>query len=729
MIQNPRVGALRYFLVLPIVMYFIYFIMIDGQNYQISEKPDGITWGGLSEPPTINKKTVDFRYCTDYTGTETNLFPEKCVVYDVQDIYHDETNGAFITTARTTQVQSYDCDDTQMQDGTCANPWTTSSEETTYVTNVESYQLSLNSYAQATRHLRQTDKEDLYAAVSYTTSGKLVDQNGNTILEFPGNWLRDTITVGHLLQAAGVTLDDQCEGTFCPISTSSKRGTGMVLFVTVEYDNLANLEVSPTYEIRVRAVPHSVYKKVNVVYDNTDKNRIVHELAGLRIIFLSSGLIGRFDFPLMLTYAASTLFFFFIISYLVDFLLLCAMPNRRIYHNLIYEEPVNPDAVEGKVKQIKSHKMYRVLDTNDATAIATHLVRCENANLIRPGKPQLLPLAREMEHDVNLNRAAAEEVLLGMLTCETDPAKQALTLADIDYLFRSVDKDQNRVLTHNEVMQAFQNIGVYADPRRILKIMRAYDPQEEPVMTKENFQSLMQGAPIGFEARLRITMDQFIREDFWSSKVEQRNLDGDFQKLQRENPDMTLVKREQFQVYLRQERKFDLTPQQFDALWIVADRDKKGGINAEEFTYWTRFMDIYTFTLSQAKARASKEEAAKLSKSRSAVSVNAGSGSSTAPASSPAPGPTGPGFGMGGNMVTKNQLNAINWATAKSQFRQIATHVNALHEKYIELARITRLLQLKYLPHTITDGQPEDFEPITLEGDWRGEKAAECQLN
>lgn len=733
-------------------MYLVYFVLVDGKNYQISVAPgawlfvpqtmlwcltvhmhllstlldilqstlqlrtlsDGAAWATVERSPLLSTATNNIPYCLGYTGTApAAAFQEQCTVMDGSDASFpiDPVSSVFVATSFFERQDSRGCTLAQMQTG-CTTPWTSVGTPTVkYVAGIEDYTVRIKHYAQATRHFLSTNFPSRYSVVSDKSAGKLLDANNNVLKSFDASGQTDDISVATLLQAAGATLDTACTGTGCIDGTAQRRG-GIVLFVTVEWTNLDNMELPMHYLYRVKRLDNALFNRKERLATGLDATtRTIVQRTGVNVVFAVTGTVGRFDFPVFLVYLASTLVFFVIISLLVDFLLLCCMGNRRIYRELIYETAIDPVQVRKKADILQENKDTKHIGVEACNQLATHIVKEETENIE-------IPLHKEILISPTFNEVYANRKLLQLLTGFEDPNQQELTTEDLDQLFRAMGSG-SKVLAFKEVQNALRFIEVPFTDNELEKIMLKFDPKnpKNPMVTKDQFALIVKKFPITFISRARILLK---RRDFKSgvNEDDEKSLAArEFDTLDTDGD--RLVTAQETSTYL-QNKGYQLTPVQFAALFRRYDVDADGKVDTTEFY---RIWKVVQAAMEEQNER--EEEQAETNVRQAimggkSVAIN-GSTSSSAPATA------APAAGTGGAPAVgaKNKLNIVNWGAIKSQFRTTTEHINQLHENYIELNRITKMLQIRLAPDTLE--KQEEMDPVRLDGDWRGETAEECK--
>eukprot|EP01098_Paradermamoeba_levis_P013023 TRINITY_DN5832_c0_g1_i6.p1 TRINITY_DN5832_c0_g1~~TRINITY_DN5832_c0_g1_i6.p1 ORF type:complete len:220 (-),score=94.01 TRINITY_DN5832_c0_g1_i6:99-758(-) len=142
----------------------------------------------------------------------------------------------------------------------------------------------------------------------------------------------DILEVRTLLQVAGVSLDD-----FSTSSTGeTNRYAGVLLLVFIVYDNTHSFSTNNVrYTVKVREVKNTEFKSVEETYfsETTKRERNRH---GVRLIFLQTGQLGKFQFQVLLLTMVSGLALLAVSTLIVDLLALMVLPQRKYYEKYKY---------------------------------------------------------------------------------------------------------------------------------------------------------------------------------------------------------------------------------------------------------------------------------------------------------------------------------------------------------------------------------------------------------
>jgi hypothetical protein len=197
-----------------------------------------------------------------------------------------------------------------------------------YTDDIESYTI----YIEHSVYVRMNQ-------ASYTNTalkGKLLysDGSGREVIFDDPTREGDIFTIQTLIDAAGVPSLDVASGLVD--DTASLRYDGLALVCVVDYSNSAShpTDLSYTYTLFViRGVNVISQEPSTAVPDGV----LQRSWYGVRVTFVISGTLGKFDFPTLLTSVVSGLVLVKIATTIVDLLLTYALPERIEYRKHKYE--------------------------------------------------------------------------------------------------------------------------------------------------------------------------------------------------------------------------------------------------------------------------------------------------------------------------------------------------------------------------------------------------------
>jgi len=167
---------------------------------------------------------------------------------------------------------------------------------------------------------------------SRTTTGTLV--NSDDVVQKDLNKRRDIITIHELLKAAGTELDSLTDSTVEKGRT--RREVGMVMLCIVEYTNMMTWG-KLKYKIRPRVLEKIHFRQDQEFYIKYPDQRARWERYGIRIIFITGGVLGGFVFQQALISVVSGLALLAVSTAIVDFLATKLLPQRETYNDCKYQ--------------------------------------------------------------------------------------------------------------------------------------------------------------------------------------------------------------------------------------------------------------------------------------------------------------------------------------------------------------------------------------------------------
>jgi len=337
-VKDRYLGILRLLLLLGIFLYIVVFVLILQKKYLLNVVPVGTTYTSLLKPPGIVTYPDQYPYCSSYNDSSLHLPAEimqlPCIVWDESEALFpaDELDAMMITTRVTQSIEQRLC----AESGPCAEPWVTvSSTSSLFLAGINNYTIKVEHSFQAIEFYKSSHSTDFSGSTGSLT-GNMVDQNGNVLQSFGQG--PDIITLDRFLQAAGITLGAAADYISAKPG-ESKRSSGVVLLVALDYENNGS-PTAPTYQYRVSDIPGSEYKSVEVLRLN-DTFRLVNDRHGVKLVFLTTGAIGVFDFQTTLVQLVSALGLLSVGTLVVEMFMLYIAPHRKYYNKYKYEETLD----------------------------------------------------------------------------------------------------------------------------------------------------------------------------------------------------------------------------------------------------------------------------------------------------------------------------------------------------------------------------------------------------
>jgi len=242
-----------------------------------------------------------------------------------------EANAIFISTrvSKTYYIAQSGCDDAPVPQ--CADRSTTAYSKEFYYANIENFTIFIE-------HNVRGNQIDL-TALSTQLQGQLINSKGKVVKEMKQkNRNGDIFTVGELLTAAGITLEDPSES---PLSAGeSLRHAGSVIIVFVTYSNELWDSRKISYTYRLAYISGAEFKAEQPqILDNNDM--IVYNRHGIRMVFVQTGTIGTFSFLVLLINLVSAGVLVKFATLFVDYVALRVLPQSKLYRSYKFESTVD----------------------------------------------------------------------------------------------------------------------------------------------------------------------------------------------------------------------------------------------------------------------------------------------------------------------------------------------------------------------------------------------------
>lgn len=245
--------------------------------------------------------------------------------------------------------------------GPCAQPWITNGTDNlnkSYAVGIESFTIRFRCFFQARQYFMET-RNTYYSQSCAEMSGTLENYNGDTIANY-GNNGSDIISLGKILEAAGVDLNDIQDYPPDAADKESNRHAGVVLMFGIDFNGVYKKDVKYTYS--VTQVPKVEYKVTLSTYIGTNE-RLITDTHGVKIFFVFNGKICRFDFQTMLIQLVAGLGLLSVATLTTDFIMQYLMPLRTVYSKYKYKETKHHD----DIRRIYTRRQLDTLEISEDT--------------------------------------------------------------------------------------------------------------------------------------------------------------------------------------------------------------------------------------------------------------------------------------------------------------------------------------------------------------------------
>ncbi|KAI9220798.1 hypothetical protein BC828DRAFT_382658 [Blastocladiella britannica] len=358
-VRDRRLGLLHLVLSGSIAIYIVATILLQ-QLYLVKEPATGGTVRLTILPPLAPiDPTRPPSYCANATGG--------CVYLSSSQIMPTTEEAAMFITTRSAISQVVpaaraDCNPSEPLAPECMTQFNNATSLDYYSAGVENYTIMVD----------HTVRGYLTTVSEHSTSlmGVLRDQSGNPIRVYvpygtapvaignaakwftngdvskvlvrPPSTPGDVFSVSDLLAAAGVPSLDTSSASISTVGSQSVRHDGMVVVVLIDYANWPTDPSTIYYSYRVSGVTGLSGKRQEVRYIPTYIGQALPALqlwkrSGIRIKFVQTGVLSTFQFVKLLSSLVASVVFFRMSVFVVEFLMIWVMPNRKQLEQSKYE--------------------------------------------------------------------------------------------------------------------------------------------------------------------------------------------------------------------------------------------------------------------------------------------------------------------------------------------------------------------------------------------------------
>eukprot|EP00300_Choanocystis_sp_HF-7_P023946 c25338_g1_i1.p1 GENE.c25338_g1_i1~~c25338_g1_i1.p1 ORF type:complete len:417 (+),score=93.99 c25338_g1_i1:32-1252(+) len=333
-IRDRQLGLLHHFFQFGILLYIVFYVMIVGHGYLKYDQPVGVIRAGIQQCPTGASCTSDLRQLPYCTENNTGIAPLPCRLYDEQEICYPIGQGdpMFVATRITESVQSRVCG--AVATSCKGNIWNTTGTTSFYTAGVENWSIQLDHSVQAPSFSHPGDTK--YQGDNRDLDGELVFVGSKEVLHFQSG-LVDNFPLSTLTRAAGVNLDSLSDSSGDNVPM---RYDGIVLLVMIHYTNTyVTFAPAPRlrYTVSAKHIAKTEFKSVHPIA-NDGTVRTTWNMHGVRIEFVQTGAIGKFDFQTMLVQLVTALALLKVSTVVVDSIALYFKELKGLYRKAKIEE-------------------------------------------------------------------------------------------------------------------------------------------------------------------------------------------------------------------------------------------------------------------------------------------------------------------------------------------------------------------------------------------------------
>eukprot|EP01110_Echinostelium_bisporum_P009751 TRINITY_DN34006_c0_g1_i1.p1 TRINITY_DN34006_c0_g1~~TRINITY_DN34006_c0_g1_i1.p1 ORF type:complete len:371 (-),score=117.97 TRINITY_DN34006_c0_g1_i1:14-1126(-) len=324
-IRDRRLGFLHYAFQIAIFAYIIIYTIIVQQRYLKTETPIGSIRATVRTANYANASTLP--YCSQNQPSVNGFANSPCAYQQGYDITYPPApiDSIFITTRikDSFYLSNPSCPDppTTLD---CAPSTTPNRSSMYYVAGIEDFTI----FIEHSVFGEQIDIATTNGAGGLKGTIKFANDTSSV---FEGKRDGDILYLPDLLEAANIDTLDTESGI-----GKSLRYDGLLVLGVIKYSNRQShpKELKYTYDFKALKGSDVVAMAPSVRTSDGFMQRTVH---GIRILFLVTGSIGKFDFPTLLTSIVNGFVLLKLSSTIVDLLLLYVMPEKDLYKKSKFE--------------------------------------------------------------------------------------------------------------------------------------------------------------------------------------------------------------------------------------------------------------------------------------------------------------------------------------------------------------------------------------------------------
>ncbi|KAH3760122.1 P2X receptor [Pelomyxa schiedti] len=367
-IKDFRLGILNYMLLLTAAVVVVFFMVYKNEGYNEYDNAAGLLKLDLLEPDHVTP--ANSTYCDPSCVSFAGEAGCNCVYWESDDLVYpvDQEKVIFITT-RVIQ-QSFQQRQDPCDGNTCHSPWTAGVINSWYAIDINQYILRIYHQAVAPYFLQQDIKRhdgvepgtttwtSSYIKTCWDLFGQLLDANGYPLFDSKMGQA-DEIPLGTMIEASGENWTRIME-------------LGGMFRVIIDYGDCHDLVWHSTeesikqckshgsaginyYQYRVIHLPQQ-FSTWHTMVSVDQQTRAVRNSTGINFVFTVTGTFSKFSFSSLMTTLVSIYIFISLASFIVDFVLLFAMPERKLYSLAKYEMTENFTQMRKDIMQQSSIK-------------------------------------------------------------------------------------------------------------------------------------------------------------------------------------------------------------------------------------------------------------------------------------------------------------------------------------------------------------------------------------
>ncbi|KAG0246719.1 cytochrome c oxidase subunit 1 [Mortierella sp. GBA43] len=297
------------------------------------------------------------------TSSYCNPPKQPCLYWNENDIlYEPGTDGALITTRLTVtkygpfdNVTASHCNINMPTTPTC-DPYKAPTNVTlpaSMVSDIERYTIMLEHSIRGATSGVQLRSGNMVAGTlvdsisggvvkTYTNDTRITTDSSGKTTRLAG----DVMTVGELVKAAGVDLDQVSRAPSASVG-ESVRSAGVVIIVVIRYAAKGWNPGLISYEYLPKAISDQEYKVIETIRDFREGSRVEFNRHGIRVVISQAGQLGEFSFMTLLTNIVAAIALFKVANVVVELMMLRIHPHKKVYVRAKFENTNNPNGGAG----------------------------------------------------------------------------------------------------------------------------------------------------------------------------------------------------------------------------------------------------------------------------------------------------------------------------------------------------------------------------------------------
>jgi len=360
-IRDKRLGILHLSFMGAIILYILIVTILLQQQYLAIQSPIGSIRNSLLPPAN---RSEFLPYCYNSTNLNYEGFPTKeCQYWDETLVmYPPSSEYSLFVTTRVTSSKQETSNGCSLSQYNCTYVNVSNTTKDFYIADVDTFTILVDHTLAAPNLGIQYNAKQL-PGLMLNSKGKQITLDPPSIVGVVNQ--NDILTLQAILNSANIaSLDSPGFSN----SSRSIRDDGMLLFCFITYSNTYTYSTSKyryTYEFHL--IEDTKFKIVEPIYLDDVSHRYIFNRHGVRIIFIQTGQLGKFDFQTTLLTFVSGIGLLTVATLVVDIIAVRLLPQRSKYSLMKYQDtglkraPLlgnQPETEETETKDESGHAIY-----------------------------------------------------------------------------------------------------------------------------------------------------------------------------------------------------------------------------------------------------------------------------------------------------------------------------------------------------------------------------------